>query len=62
MSSARWVELLAQLQALAGAYPMALLLADQRRCWLRGERVPAETYRERPPRLQADDELFPDVV
>src|SRR5262249_18926597 len=38
------------------------LRADQRERWRRGERVPAEAYRERLPALRQDPDTFLDLV
>jgi WD40 repeat protein/tetratricopeptide (TPR) repeat protein len=57
-----WTDLRAQLADLDAAALLALLRADQRRCWQRGERLGAEVYRERLPRLQQDESVFLDLV
>src|SRR5262245_55765819 len=57
-----WASLLAHLPALSGRGLAALLYDHQRRCWGRGQGVPAEDYRDRLPLLREDDELLLDVV
>jgi tRNA A-37 threonylcarbamoyl transferase component Bud32 len=57
-----WSHLRAQLAGLDNAGLLALLRADQRRCWQAGQRLLAEAYRRRLPRLQQDDQLFLDLV
>jgi WD40 repeat protein len=51
-----------RLADLGGASLLALLLADQRRCWGRGQRVLAEVYCRHLPRLRQDDDLLFDLV
>lgn len=41
---------------------LSQLRADQRQRWQRGQRIPAETYREREAALRIDPELFLDLV
>jgi WD40 repeat protein len=53
---------LTQLANLKSADLLALLLADQRRCWRRGERVAVEVYRDRLPQLRQDDDILLDLI
>jgi WD40 repeat protein/tetratricopeptide (TPR) repeat protein/tRNA A-37 threonylcarbamoyl transferase component Bud32 len=55
-------QLASEVDALGGADLVALLLADQRRCWRRGQQVRAEVYREHLPRLRQDDGLLLELL
>src|SRR4051812_16128429 len=62
MSASPSSELLSRVSGLTRQELVALVRADQRRCWLRGERVPVEAYRDRLPRLRQDPEALREVV
>jgi serine/threonine-protein kinase len=55
-------EAVRRLEGLTGSGLLTLLLAEQRRCWQAGQRVPAEEFRRSLPQLQRDDQLLLDLI